>query len=112
MCLVCREQITVLKDYNLNRHYNTKHKEKYKNWTDAERARMSEALLAKQQGFFTKRCTSRDAAVETNFVMSHKLAKNSKPFSEGEFIKERLVDSAVLIHSDKKEAFENVPLSR
>ena len=45
-------------------------------------------------------------------MISHKIAKNSKPFSEGEFIKECLVDSAVLICPEKKEAFENVPLSR
>lgn len=63
--LVCGEQIAVLKDYNLNRHYETKHAEKYKNLTDAERARTSEALLAKlqkQQGLFTKLHGSRDAA--------------------------------------------------
>lgn len=25
VCLLCREQIAVLKDYDLNHHYNTKH---------------------------------------------------------------------------------------
>lgn len=38
VCLVCGEQIAVLKDYNLSRHYQTKHAEKYKNLTAAERA--------------------------------------------------------------------------
>jgi len=115
VCLVCGEQIAVFKDYNLSRHYETKHAEKYKSLTDAERARTSEALLAKlqkQQGFFTKLHTSRDAATKTSFVISHKIAKNSKPFSEGEFVKECLVDSAALICPEKKEAFEQVPLSR
>ena len=77
----------MLKDYNLNRHYNTKHAEKYGNLTDADRARTSEALLTKlqkQQGCFTKRCTSRDAAAKTSFVISHKIAKKPEPFSEGE----------------------------
>jgi len=115
VCLVCGEQIAVFKDYNLSRHYGTKHTEKYKNLTDAERARTSEALLAKlqtQQGFFTKHHTSRDAATKTSFVISHKIAENSKPFSDGEFIKECLVDSASLLCPEKKEAFEQVPLSR
>ncbi|XP_073689371.1 general transcription factor II-I repeat domain-containing protein 2B-like [Garra rufa] len=109
------DKIAVFKDYNLNRHYETKHAEKYKNLTDAERARTSEALLTKlqkQQGLFTKLHTSRDAATKTSFVISHKIAKNSKPFSDGEFIKECLVDSAALICLDRKEAFLNVPLSR
>lgn len=115
MCLVCGIQIAVFKDYNLNRHYETKHAEKYKNLTDEERVRTCEALLAKlqnQQGLFTKLHTSRDGAVKTSFVISHKIAKNSKPLSNGEFIKECLVDSAALICPEKKEAFEKVPLSR
>ena len=51
VCLVCGEQIAVFKDYNLSRHYDTKHSEKYKNLS----AQTLEALLAKlqkQQGFF------------------------------------------------------------
>lgn len=93
VCLVCRERVAVFKDYNLNRHYETKHAEKYKNLTDAERAQTSEALLAKlhtQQYFFTKLHTSTDTAeAKTSSVISYKIAKNSKSFSEG-FI--RLVD--------------------
>lgn len=49
VCLVCREHIAVFKDYKLSQRYETKHAEKYKNLTDAERARTSEALLAKLQ---------------------------------------------------------------
>ncbi|KAK2828937.1 hypothetical protein Q5P01_019971 [Channa striata] len=47
-----------------------------------------------------------DAATKTSFLISHKIAKNSKPFSEREFVKECLVDSAALICPDKKGAFE------
>lgn len=78
VCLVCGVQVAVLKDYNLNRHYVTKHEEKYKNLSDQERAKESDALLAKlqnQQGLFTKLCTSRDAAVKTSYVISHKIAR-------------------------------------
>ena len=105
VCLVCGDQSAVFKDYNLSRHYETKHSEKYKNLNDAEMARISEDLVAKlqkQQGFFTKLHTSRDAATRTSFVISHKIAKNSKSFSDGEFVKECLVDSAALICPEKK----------
>ncbi len=54
--LVCGAQVAVFKDYNLNRHYVTKHEETHKNLTDEERAREWDALLAKlqnQQGLFT-----------------------------------------------------------
>lgn len=49
-----------------------------------------------------------DVATKTCFVISHKTAKNSEAFSEGEFIRECLVDAAALICPKKKEAFENV----
>ena len=47
VCLVCGEHVAVFKEYNLKRHYETKHAEKYKKLTDAERARTSTDLLAK-----------------------------------------------------------------
>ena len=85
--------------------------EKYKNLTDAERARTSTDLLAKlekQQGCFTKLHAARDAATRTSFVIAHKIAQNSKPFSEREFVKECMVESAALLCPEKKEAFENI----
>ena len=115
VCLICGTQVAVFKDYNLNRHYTTKHEDKYRNLTDEERTRESDALLAKlqtQQGLFTKLHTPRDAAVRTSYVISHKIARKSKAFSDGEFIKECLLDSVELICPEKKAAFENVSLSR
>lgn len=88
--------------YNLNHYYETEHMEKYKNLTDAEQEWISECLLAKfkkKQGLFlfTELCTSKDGAVKTSFATSHKITKNGKLFSDGEFIKECLVASVVLI---------------
>ena len=91
VCLVCGEHVAVFKEYNLRRHYETKHADKYKHLTDGERARTSEELLAKlekQQGCFTKLHAARDAATRTSFVISHKIAQNRMPFSEREFVKE------------------------
>ncbi|KAM3850152.1 general transcription factor II-I repeat domain-containing protein 2A-like [Diretmus argenteus] len=68
--------------------------------------------LQTQQGLFTKLHTPRDAAVRTSFVISHKIARNVKAFSDGEFIKEYLLDSVALICPEKKATFENVSLSR
>ncbi|XP_075067564.1 general transcription factor II-I repeat domain-containing protein 2A-like [Mixophyes fleayi] len=115
VCLVCGTVVAVLKDYNLNRHYVTKHEDKYRNLSDQERAKESEILLSKlqtQRTLFTKLSTSRDTATKASYLISHKIAKRSKPFSDGEFIKECLVDSAELICPEKKDAFENIPLSR
>lgn len=49
-----------------------------------------DALLVKrpnQQRLFTERHTSRDAAAKTSYVISHQIARNSKSFSDGEFVK-------------------------
>ncbi|KAJ4924254.1 hypothetical protein JOQ06_000494 [Pogonophryne albipinna] len=79
VCLVCGEHVTVFKEYNLKRHYETKHAAKYKNLTDSERAQTSTDLLAKlekQQGCFTKLHADRDAATRTSFVIAHKIGQN------------------------------------
>lgn len=73
VCLVCGAQVAVLKDYNLTRHYATKHAEKYKNFSDEDRGKESDALLTKlqnQQGFFfMKLHASRDAAAKASYVI-------------------------------------------
>lgn len=90
ICLVHGEQIAVFKDYSLNCHYNTKHSEKYKN------------LLC-----FTH--SEREHPIPTcdlfkNGKVSHSL--------RGSLSKSIWWTSTVLICPVKREAFENVPLSR
>ncbi|XP_042206651.1 general transcription factor II-I repeat domain-containing protein 2-like, partial [Homarus americanus] len=60
----------------------------------------------------TKQFASKDDITKVSYVIAHKIAKNSKPFSEGEFIKECMIDSASILCPDKKNQFENVCLSR
>ena len=96
----------------MSRHYETKHAKIYRHLTETEKVRISKDMLAKlreQQGYFTKLHAARDT--KTSFMIPHEIAKNYQPFSEGEFVKECLVDSATLIRPEKKEAFEKVPLS-
>lgn len=80
-----------------------------------QRASASKELLSqlqKQQGLFTKLHSANDGIARASYVLSHKIAKHSKPFAEGKFIKECLIDSAAILCPDKKELFENVSLSR
>nr|XP_039258495.1 general transcription factor II-I repeat domain-containing protein 2A-like [Styela clava] len=78
----------------------------------AQTAESMVAKLEKQQSFFTRLHASNDAAVMASFVIAHKIAQNSKPFSEGEFVKECLVETAAIVCPDKTDAFKQVPLSR
>jgi hypothetical protein len=50
--------------------------------------------LETQQQMFNKQRTQHHSIVKANFVVSEKIAKHSKSFGEGEFIKECLVDVA------------------
>jgi len=38
ICLICRESIAVFKEYNIKRHYETKHKTKDGNLTTVQRS--------------------------------------------------------------------------
>lgn len=87
--------------------------EEYKNLTDPELQRTSEPLLAKQkkqQGPLTTLHTSKDEAVKSSFVISQIHKNNYKSFSDGEIVKECLMDSAAPIRPEKKTHLEYVPL--
>jgi hypothetical protein len=86
-----------------------KHAEKYRNMS-----RWQELLsqLQNQQGLFTKLHSANNGIVRASYVLPHIIAKHGKPFAEGEFVKECLIDSAATLCPEKKELFENVSLSR
>jgi hypothetical protein len=44
LCLICSESISVLKEYNIARNYNSKHKENYTNLVGALRREKMVAL--------------------------------------------------------------------
>jgi hypothetical protein len=59
MCIICKETIAVLKEYNIKRHYETKHKDKFKNLEGKKRVEKFNFLkknLNFQQNIFKKKC--------------------------------------------------------
>ena len=98
----------------MNRHFEAKHAGKYANFSSEERAKKADKMVAqmkKELSVFSKQSASQDGITRVSYVIAHKIAKNSKPFSEGEFIKECMVDSAGILCPDKKKLFENISLS-
>ena len=57
VCLICQEAVAVFKEFNIKRHYQTKHAN-YEKLTGNERSdklkKQLEAVLTAQQRFFTK----------------------------------------------------------
>ncbi|XP_006030981.1 general transcription factor II-I repeat domain-containing protein 2-like [Alligator sinensis] len=114
-CLICKESLAVFKEYNLNRHFETKHASKYDKLSAQEKTKKAEEMVAamqKEQSFSPKALEVRDGIMRTSYEIAHIIAKKSKPFSEGEFVKECILKSAAILCPDKKEQFENVRLSR
>ena len=65
----------------------------------------------KQQSVFPKQSTIQDAATEASFMVSYKLAKRNKPFSESEFIKECMSDVAIIMCPEQKTKTDSIALS-
>ncbi|CAI6350830.1 unnamed protein product [Macrosiphum euphorbiae] len=73
---------------------------------------MSEWFIKKQQIMFTKIPQENEAAVKVSYVLSELIAKHSKPFTEGDFIKTCLIKTAEIICPGNLKAFQNISLTR
>ncbi|XP_029654576.1 general transcription factor II-I repeat domain-containing protein 2-like [Octopus sinensis] len=82
-CLVCRQEISVVKEYNIRRHYQTHHAHEYNNLMGKIRKEKYDALLAclrNQQSSFSKFRDDSEAAVKASYVISREIALASKPY--------------------------------
>lgn len=115
VCLICQESVAVLKEYNISRHFSAKHGSYANNWSSEERAATAARLatnLQAQQNIFVRQSAIQDISTKASYLLTYKLAKASKPFSEGEFLKECMVDAANILCPESKSKFENLSLSR
>ncbi|XP_026025096.1 general transcription factor II-I repeat domain-containing protein 2-like [Astatotilapia calliptera] len=113
VCLACGAHVALTKEYNIRRHYETKHQEKYKDMI--QRCRKAEEMkrsFVSQQTMFKKAISQSEAAVKASFVVAAEIAKSARPFSEGEFVKSCMMKVCDVVCPEKKQAFSNVSLSR
>lgn len=100
VCLVCMRQVSVLKEYNIRRHYETQHGEKYNSLhRELRKQKVNEMLvgLRKQQSVFTRSRDVSDAAVKASNVIASQVALASKLYSEGEFVKNCMLKAAEIV---------------
>ena len=115
VCLICSQQVSVLKEYNLRRHYETLHAKKYKNLQGQQRLEKVNELmtaLKMQQSVFSRSREISDAAVKTSYLIANEIALASKPFSGGEFVKTCMLKAAEIVCPEKHQAFVNISLTR
>ncbi|UYV77791.1 EPM2AIP1 [Cordylochernes scorpioides] len=114
LCLICNESIAVLKEYNMKRHYETKHSQNYSKYTGIVRTEKFEALkrgLKSQQSLFTKVKTEQKAATRASFRVALEIAKRGKPFTDGEMIKECIIAVVEEMCPEKVNLLKTVSMS-
>ncbi|UYV76589.1 EPM2AIP1, partial [Cordylochernes scorpioides] len=114
LCLICNESIAVLKEYNMKRHYETKHSQNYSKNTGIVRTEIFEALkrgLKSQQSLFTKVKTEQEAATRASFRVALEIAKRGKPFTDGEMIKECIIAVVEEMCPEKVNLLKTVSMS-
>lgn len=86
LCVICKEKVAVLKEYNIGRHYKSKHASTYNDLSGKLRSDKFEILkqnLLAQQSIFTKRSCQNESLVKASFQVARTLAIAGKPFTDG-----------------------------
>ena len=83
VCLVCGANVAVRKEYNIRRHYETKHQDKYKDLDMKQKLQKVEEMkrsLVSRQTMFTKAKSQSEAAVKASIIVGAEIAKSARPF--------------------------------
>jgi hypothetical protein len=59
-----------------------------------------------QQNTFTVATKTNEAAVQASFIISQIIAKKSKPFTDGEYVKECIIKAAEILCPKKQQLFK------
>jgi len=113
-CLICNQNTAVMKEYNMRWHFETMHRDKYdayKGKIREEKVKQLKSAFCKQRSFFASINQSNKDSVRASFVISGMIAKSSRPFTEGLFIKECLVKASEILCPGKQKLFEGISLS-
>ena len=114
VCLTCWNIVSVFKEYNLHQHYETQHKDKYDCLVGEVRKDKILKLkntLTTQQNTFVKQKQLNISSLRASFQVAKLMARTSRPFVEGEFVKECLLSVAKEMCPKKADLFSIVNLS-
>ena len=112
-CLICLQSISVPKEYNVRRHYDTMHRKQYEAITGKVRDKKVTQLktaFANQRNVFRNLNKGSEDSVRASFVVSEMIAKSSRSFTEGQFIKDCFIKVSEILCPDKKKLFEGISL--
>ena len=94
ICLIYKDKISVCKEYNIKRHYPSKHESEYQTFNEERRKTKIEELtkaIRSQQASLQKHAVKTGTCTKVGYLTAEKLAKKGKPLVDGELIKECIV---------------------
>ena len=115
LCLICKESLSVFKEHNIKRHYDSKHKQTYNKYVGVCRENKITNLQSEIGGLtklFNNAKNINESIVRASYRVGHIIGKEVHPFSDGEFVKRCLMAVVEEVCPEKKSAFESVSLSR
>lgn len=114
VCVICNSLISSAKVYNIKRHYEKHEKtfSKYEGKIREDKFKSLTLSLRNQQQFFNKINDQKETFVKASYIISEMIAKKSKPFVEGEFIKECMLKTSEIICPNNTKDFQKISLSR
>lgn len=114
VCLICKNSVAIAKEYNVKRHYETQHPTFTKFTGELRKQKMLSLKreLIDQQAMFTKPIQDSETAAEVSYEISWMIAKRSRPFSDGDFVKECIEIAAKKMCPEAAKKFEKIQLNR
>ena len=103
-----------MKEYNLKRHYDTKHSSKMdavQGQFRLDKVRDLRKKLENQQFTFTRQNAESELSVKVSYIIFEQIAKQSKPLTDGKFVKQCMESADEILCLTQKHLFSKVSLS-
>ncbi len=110
VCVICNETVAVMKEYNVGRHFETKHEFRI---VHGCRANTEGEAIDSWPASPTKSVFSWEQnATAASYDVAMLIAQHGKPFSDGDFVKQCLMKVTERMYPEKVQDYNNVSLSR
>ena len=114
--MICNQTVNVTEEYNVKRHYETKHSEGVYGKLDGRnrelKVKQLKEQLKSQRCMIQKMLADNEKVVRCSFLIAQRIAQNMKSYSDGNFVKQCLTDVAEEICPKIVQEYEKISVSR
>ena len=114
--MICNQTVNVNKEYNIKRHYDSKHADgvygKLKGRERELKVKQLKEQMKSQRIMFKKMHTNNEKTIRCSFLIAQRIGQTIKPYSEGGFVKKCLTDVAEEMCPKTVQEFEKISLLR